>query len=97
MPIRHCSLLIFRASLTMKWEIAVEDVEQIFIKLVSSPELKEIGALISKRLGRDLQPWTFWYDGFKTRSGLDIAALDARLKNNTPIAKRSKMICPISL
>jgi hypothetical protein len=65
-------------------EIAVNDVEQIFKKLVSSPELKEIGNLISKRLGRPLQPWDIWYDGFKTRSSLDISAIDARLRAQYP-------------
>jgi hypothetical protein len=65
-------------------EIAVEDVEQIFKKLVGSPELKEIGAVISERLGRPLQPWDIWYDGFKTRSRLDISAIDARLRSQYP-------------
>jgi hypothetical protein len=78
-------------------EIAVEDVEQIFIKLVSSPELKEIGALISKRLGRELQAWDIWYDGFKTRSRLDIAALDARLKKQYPNSKAFENDLPIIL
>jgi hypothetical protein len=65
-------------------EIPVEDVEKIFIELVSSPELKEIGKIIEKRLGRKLQPWDIWYDGFKTRSTLDISKLDKILKEKYP-------------
>jgi hypothetical protein len=65
-------------------EIPVEDVEKIFIELVSSPELKEIGKIIEKRLGRKLQPWDIWYDGFKTRSTLDISKIDMLLKEKYP-------------
>lgn len=65
-------------------EIAVEEVEQIFTKLVSSTELKEIGQVIANRLGRELQPWDIWYDGFKTRSRLDINAIDAMLREKYP-------------
>lgn len=65
-------------------EIPVKDVEKIFIELVSSPELNEIGKIIEKRLGRKLQPWDIWYDGFKTRSTLDISKLDKVLKEKYP-------------
>lgn len=65
-------------------EIPVEDVEAIFIELVSSPVLKDAAKIIEKRLGRKLQPWDIWYDGFKTRSTLDIAKLDQMLKEKYP-------------
>jgi hypothetical protein len=65
-------------------EIRVEDVEKIFVELVSSPELVEIGKVIEKRLGRKLQPWDIWYDGFKTRSTLDVGKIDKLLKEKYP-------------
>ncbi len=52
-------------------EISQEETEKLFVEYVSSPVLKDVGALISKRLGRDLEPFDIWYDGFKTRSSLD--------------------------
>ncbi|KAF0130226.1 MAG: hypothetical protein FD155_2012 [Bacteroidetes bacterium] len=65
-------------------EIPVEDVEAIFIELVSSPVLKDMAKVIEKRLGRKLQPWDIWYDGFKTRSTIDISKVDALLKAKYP-------------
>ncbi len=65
-------------------EIPVADIEAIFKELVSDPILKEVGQIIGKRLGRKLQPWDIWYDGFKTRSNLDIAKIDALLKTKYP-------------
>lgn len=65
-------------------EIPVEQVEAMFVELVSHPVLKEVGACIEKRLGRKLHPWDIWYDGFKTRSTLDVAKLDQMLKAKYP-------------
>jgi hypothetical protein len=65
-------------------EIRVEEVEAVFVELISAPELKEIGKVIEKRLGRKLQPWDIWYDGFKTRSSLDINKLDKMLQEKYP-------------
>ena len=52
-------------------EIAVEDAENLFRQYVSAPEMKELGKLISKRLGRKLEGFDIWYDGFKTRSTIN--------------------------
>ncbi len=52
-------------------EVSQEETEKLFVEYVSSPVLKDVGKLISKRLGRDLEPFDIWYDGFKTRSMLD--------------------------
>jgi hypothetical protein len=46
-------------------EIPQQDVEQLFIEFVSSPQVKEVAALISNRLGRPLEPFDIWYNGFK--------------------------------
>jgi hypothetical protein len=58
------------------YEIPVEDVEKLFIDLVSSKEVREVGKLISQRLGRPLEPFDIWYDGFKSRSSIPAEVLD---------------------
>jgi len=51
-------------------EVSSKDIEAIFTSLVSSKEVTEVAKLIKKRLGRDLQPFDIWYDGFKSRSSI---------------------------
>jgi hypothetical protein len=58
-------------------EIPVADVEKLFTDLVSSKEVRDLGKLISERLGRPLEPFDIWYDGFKARSGIPQEKLDA--------------------
>lgn len=65
-------------------EIPLADVEKIFTDLMSSPELKQIAGIIQKRLGRKLQPWDIWYDGFKTRSTLDMDHINQVLREKYP-------------
>lgn len=65
-------------------EIPVDDVEDLFIELLSSPVLKDIAKIIETRMGRKLQPWDIWYDGFKTRSSLDMDKIDAVLEAKYP-------------
>lgn len=49
-------------------EIKVEDVVSLFDHYLKSPELAKIGAIISTRVGRKLEAFDIWYDGFKARS-----------------------------
>ncbi len=58
------------------YEIPVEEVEALFTELVSSKEVRELSKLISARLGRSLEPFDLWYDGFKARSGIPAGKLD---------------------
>ncbi len=51
-------------------EIPEKQVEHLFVELISSPVVRQVGELISQRLGRPLQPFDIWYDGFKTRSSI---------------------------
>ncbi len=64
-----------------------QQVEQLFIEFVSSPVIKEIGKLISTRLGRELQPFDIWYDGFKSRSGTSEEDLDRMVMSRYPGAE----------
>lgn len=58
-------------------EILQKDVEHLFTSLLSSPQVKEVAHLIQSRLGRSLEPFDIWYNGFKSRGGISEEALDA--------------------
>ena len=49
-------------------EIRQEEVEALFDQYLKSPELAKVGKIISDRLGRKLEAFDIWYDGFKARS-----------------------------
>ncbi|MFW5793408.1 MAG: hypothetical protein ACOCWC_03920 [Bacteroidota bacterium] len=68
-------------------ELTRKEVEDLFIDLVSSPLLKQVGELITKRLGRDLEAYDIWYDGFKARSGIDESNLDIITQKKYPNAQ----------
>lgn len=74
-------------------EISMEDVEKLFVGLCSSPQVKEVAALISKRLGRPLQPFDIWYNGFKSRGGLNEEELTkiTQAKYPNPLAFQNDM------
>lgn len=58
------------------YEIPVEDVEKLFIDLVSSKQVRETAEIIKNRLGRELEPYDIWYDGFKARSSIPADVLE---------------------
>jgi len=68
-------------------ELRQEQVEKLFVDLCSSPEVKQVGDLISKRLGRPLLPFDIWYDGFKARSSMDMELLDKTTRAKYPDTK----------
>jgi hypothetical protein len=53
-----------------EFEIPQQEVEKLFTSFVSSPQVKEVADIIQKRLGRKLEPFDIWYDGFKSRSSI---------------------------
>ena len=55
-------------SFELGMEIPQQDVEKLFVDFITSPQVKEVASLINKRLGRHLEPFDIWYDGFKARS-----------------------------
>jgi hypothetical protein len=65
-------------------EMSVDDVEKLFIDMISNPIVKDVAALISKRLNRKLEPFDIWYDGFKPRSFIPQEELDAKTKAKYP-------------
>lgn len=65
-------------------EIPQEEVEALFVEFVSSPLVKEVAALIKKRLNRDLEPFDIWYTGFKADNGLEESELDEIVAEKYP-------------
>lgn len=68
-------------------EISLKKVEEMYEQLMSSQQVKEVAALIKKRLGRDLLPFDIWYTGFKKKSTLNEAELDKITKEKYPTAE----------
>ena len=68
-------------------EIPQEEIEKLFDEYLSSPVVKEVGKVISKRLGRDLKPYDIWYDGFKARSSISGETLNEMTREKYPDAK----------
>ena len=68
-------------------EFSKEEVKAMFTKFISSPQVKEVAALIEQRLGRSLEPFDIWYDGFKSRSSISEDELTAKTNKLYPDAK----------
>jgi len=65
-------------------EMTLADVENLFISLITSPQVKQVADIITKRLGRKLQPFDIWYDGFKSRSSINQDSLDMDVRAKYP-------------
>ncbi|MCL2246476.1 MAG: hypothetical protein FWC10_05115 [Lentimicrobiaceae bacterium] len=65
-------------------EMKLVDVENLFISLISSPQVKQVANIITKRLGRKLHPFDIWYDGFKSRSSINQEQLDQDVRTRYP-------------
>jgi hypothetical protein len=65
-------------------EMTLADVEKLFISVLSSTQVKQVAEIIGKKLGRKLQPFDIWYDGFKTRSSINQDELDSVVRAKYP-------------
>jgi len=65
-------------------EMTLVDVEKLFTTLLTSPQVKQVAEIIVKRLGRKLQPFDIWYDGFKSRSSINQEQLDKDVRDKYP-------------
>jgi hypothetical protein len=68
-------------------EIPQTEIEKLFIQLLESKQVQETARLIAARLGRNLQPFDIWYDGFKARSNMDPQFLDSICMQKYPDKK----------
>ena len=65
-------------------EVSYEEIEQLFTTFCSSPVVAQVAKLIEQRLGRKLEPFDIWYDGFKSRSSINEDVLSAKTKKLYP-------------
>ncbi len=75
-------------------EITQKDVEELFKRLISSPQVKEVASFIASRLGRELEPFDIWYNGFKVGEGIPEAELTALTARKYPNAEALKNDLP---
>ena len=68
-------------------EMSDKEVEDLFIRFISAPQVAQVGALIRERLGRELRPYDIWYDGFKSRSTIPEDKLTAETRRRYPDAE----------
>lgn len=78
-------------------EIPEKDVQALFEAVLRAPVGKEVAALIEKRLGRKLEPFDIWYDGFKARASFDERELDRRVAAEYPDAAAFERAIPAIL
>ncbi len=78
-------------------QLPEERVQKMFEQVLSSPQLARVGALIQKKLGRPLEPFDIWYDGFKPRPKYSEAELDAVVSRKYPTAEAYQKDIPALL
>ena len=69
-------------------------VKKMLEDVCGSPLVKQVAHVIEQRLGRKLEPFDVWYNGFRPGSALDEAKLDALLKAKYPTAAAYKADMP---
>ena len=78
-------------AITRNFEGSIEmndrEVEDLFIRFITSDQVRQVGALIAQRLGRGLRPYDIWYDGFKSRSAISEDELTAETRRRYPDAE----------
>jgi len=57
-------------------EIPQQDVEKLFVEFVSSPTVNKVAEYIRSQLGRQLEPFDIWFNGFKAGSKYSQEQLD---------------------
>lgn len=65
-------------------EIPEAKVEALFHDVCSSEQVKKTAKLIEKKLGRPLQPFDIWYNGFKARGTFSESELDKVVNEKYP-------------
>ncbi|MFC2115146.1 hypothetical protein ACFLTU_01630 [Bacteroidota bacterium] len=78
-------------------EISQPEVERLFSEFVASPELKQVADLIRQSLGRDLEAFDIWYDGFKPRSGISEDKLNEITRRKYPDPEAFEKDLPVIL
>ena len=69
-------------------------VKAVLEQVLSSPLVPRVGALIEQRLGRPLEPFDVWYNGFRPRGTYTEAQLDEIVRKKYPTAAAYKADMP---
>jgi hypothetical protein len=75
-------------------EIPEARVRQMFEQVLSSPLVPQVAKLIETRLGRSLEPFDIWYNGFRPRGAYTEAQLDEVVSKKYPTADAYKKEIP---
>jgi hypothetical protein len=75
-------------------EIPEERVRAMLEQIVSSPLVPRIAKLIQSKLGRPLEPFDIWYNGFRPKSKYDQAELDRIVAERYPTAEAYRRDMP---
>jgi hypothetical protein len=75
-------------------EIPEARVRAMFERILSSPLVPRVARLIGKRLGRPVEPFDLWYNGFSARGTLTEAQLDSVTSKRYPTAAAYKTDIP---
>jgi hypothetical protein len=65
-------------------EIPEQRMQEMLVQVLSSPLVPKVAQLIQARLGRPLEPFDIWYDGFLPRGAYPQAELDAIVAKRYP-------------
>ncbi|HJZ83841.1 MAG TPA: hypothetical protein VKN99_01670 [Polyangia bacterium] len=71
-------------SFELEREIPEQRVRALLEQILTSPLVPRLARLIEKRLGRKLEPFDIWYDGFRPRARYSEADLDVRVGKKYP-------------
>ncbi len=75
-------------------QIPEAQVRAMLEAVLSSPLVPKVAALIESRLGRPLEPFDVWYDGFRPRGSNTEEQLDAIVRKRYPTAEAYKADIP---
>ena len=85
---------LFPTHVQRKFELERElreiEVEELFRDFLLSPQIPKVAKLISRRLGRKLEAFDIWYDGFKRRGSIEEEKLDQRVCRKYPTIRDFK-------
>jgi hypothetical protein len=75
-------------------EIPEARVKSMLESVLSSPFVPKVAKIIEHRLGRDLEPFDIWYNGFRSRGKYSEQQLDDIVKKKYPTAEAYKADMP---
>jgi hypothetical protein len=78
-------------------QIPEERVQKMFEQVLASPLVPRVAALIQKRLGRPLEPFDIWYNGFRPKAKYPEAELDAIIAKKYPTTTAYEKDMPMLL